>query len=286
MRNFVGFITILLCKSLFATTINIVAAENFYGELAKEIGGNNVRVSNIISNPNADPHLFAISASTSKEINTAQIIIYNGANYDLWMDQILKTRKDITVINVANLIQLNQADINPHIWYKPETMPTLAFHLTNLLIKMDGAHKALYEHNLAKFIQGNTLVQTKINSLKTRFAGMAVTATEPVFNYMTDAIGLKMEGVDFQWKIMNNTDPSPVMLANFLNLLNEHKVHVMFYNNQVSNGVSKNILAIAIKNKIPVVGVSETMPANTLVNTWLINQLNQTNTALQQVSNK
>lgn len=281
MRFLFLFAALLLSHCLHAAAINIVAAENFYGTLAKEIGGGNVKVTSIISNPNADPHLFATSVKISKEINQAQIIIYNGANYDGWMDQILKSQKNSAIINVANLMQLNQADINPHIWYKPETMPALALHLTNLLIKMDKVHKQIYEHNLAKFIQDNSQVQNKIASLKNNYANVAVTATEPVFNYMTNAIGLQMQGLDFQWKIMNDTEPSPKMAANFISLLSEHKVRILFYNNQVTTGITKNILAIAKKNNIPVVGVTETMPQNITINTWLMNELGQTEKALQ-----
>src|SRR6185437_1178427 len=281
MRYLIAFITMFFCHTIFAATINIVAAENFYGQLAKEIGGSNVNVNSIISNPNADPHLFATTAMTGKQIYNAQIIIYNGANYDGWVDQILKSQKNLTVINVASLMQLNKPNINPHIWYKPDTVPTLALYLTNLFIQMDNQHAAEYKQNLARFLAENKLVQTKVAALKAKYAGVAVTATEPVFNYMTDAIGLQMQGLDFQWKIMNDTEPSPKMLSSYLDLLDGHKVRLLFYNNQVTDGTTKNILAIAKRNNIPVVGISETMPQNVSINTWLFNQLNQTEQALQ-----
>lgn len=281
MRSLITLIIIFLSNSIFAISINIVAAENFYGQLAKEIGGKTVKVTNIISNPNADPHLFATSSAVNIAINQAQIVIYNGANYDAWMDQLLKSQKHLTIINVADLMQLNKAGINPHIWYKPDTMPTLAMHLANILIKMDSIHKAQYEHNLAKFLTDNEQIQNKIKDLKSNYANIAVTATEPVFNYTTDAIGLKMQALDFQWKIMNNTEPSPKMQANFFNLLNNHQVRALFYNNQVTSITTKNILAVAKKNNIPVVGITETMPQNISINNWLMNQLNQTEKALQ-----
>lgn len=285
MRLLITFITMFFSYTAFATPINIVAAENFYAVLAKEIGGNNINVNSIISNPNADPHLFTTTTATSKQISQAQIIIYNGANYDGWMEEILKTQKNLIVINVANLMQLNKSNINPHIWYRPQTMPALALYLTNLFIKLDISHKTQYQLNLAKFLNDNKQVQAKITSLKARYANVKVTATEPIFNYMTDAIGLQMQGLDVQWKIMNDTEPSPKMLSNYLDLINEHKIQVLFYNNQVSDNTSKNILAIAKKNNIPIVGISETMPQNVSINTWLINQLHQTELALQ-MSNK
>ncbi len=282
MRILITLIAILFSHTVFATTtINIVAAENFYGQLAKEIGGKNVNVSSIISNPNADPHLFAISTTTNKQISNAQIIIYNGANYDNWMDQILKSQNGPTVISVANLMHMDKPNINPHLWYKPNTMPTLATYLAGLLIKMDTLHKTEYEKNLATFLEENKRVQAKIAQLKAKYSNLSVTATEPVFNYMAEAIGLQMQGMDLQWKIMNDTEPSPKMLSDFLDLLNKHKVQLLFYNNQVTEGTTKNILAYARKNNIPVVGINETMPQNISINSWLMNQLKQTQQALQ-----
>ncbi|MCC2625574.1 MAG: cation transporter substrate-binding protein [Burkholderiales bacterium] len=275
------FITMLVGHIALATPINIIAAENFYGQLAKEIGGNNVNVNSIISNPNADPHLFAITASTTKQIQDAQIIIYNGANYDAWMEQILKSQKNLVVINVAKLMQLDRPGVNPHLWYKPDTMPALAFYLAKLLIKIDPSHESKYKENLAKFLKDNQRVQAVIAELKAKYTSLSVTATEPVFNYMTDAIGLHMQGLDVQWKIMNDTEPSPKMLSDFLDLLNKHKVRLLFYNNQVTEGITQNILTQAQKNNIQVVGINETMPPDLEINTWLLNQLNHTKLALQ-----
>lgn len=281
MRHLVILFTVLFNNLAYATAINIIAAENFYGQLAKEIGGGNVNVTSILTNPNADPHLFTTTSTIHKAIEQAQIIIYNGANYDGWIEQMLAVTKRANVVKVSDLMQLNPQKINnPHIWYKPETMPTVASGLTNLLIKIDNQHKAQYERNLAKFLQGNNQVQNHIARLKATYSSIAVIATEPIFNYMTDAIGLQMYGLDLQWKIMNNTDPSPKMLADYFDLLKNHKVQVLFYNKQVFASMTKNILAIAKKNNIPVVGISETMPQNISVNTWLDNQLDRTEAAL------
>ena len=106
-----------------AKTINIVAAENFYGKLAQEIGGKYVNVQSIINNPDADPHLFTTSPSTIKAIMKAQIIIYNGADYDNWMNQMISEidQSKVTLINVANLVGVKSGQ-NPHLWYKNDTL--------------------------------------------------------------------------------------------------------------------------------------------------------------------
>jgi zinc/manganese transport system substrate-binding protein len=288
MKNKLLLICGLLCAvNVFASPINIVAAENFYGELAKEIGGKNVTVTSIISNPDADPHLFTTSPSTLKAVSTAQIIIYNGADYDDWMKQILANvdKKKTIIINVADLMNV-KSGVNPHLWYKPETFPIVAKAIASNLNKLDPQDKDVTQQNLAKFLADNSKVTQLVTINKQKYQGTPVMATEPVFGYMSDALGLKMYGQDFQWKIMNDSEPTPKMIADYEGLLTNKKAKVLFYNNQVSDSMTKNMQNLAKENGIAVVGVTETMPQNISVNQWLTNEINATAQALAKVTGK
>lgn len=271
----------ILGVSSFAAGVNIVAAENFYGELAKEIGGKEVNVQSIISNPDADPHLFTTSPSTSKALGQAQIIIYNGADYDSWINQMIAgvDKKKVIIINVADLVGVKSGQ-NPHLWYKPETFPKLAKVLADKISTLNPSAASEVKQNLTTFIKGHDTVIKMINDTKSKYAGTPVTATEPVYGYMADAMGLKMEGLDFQWKVMNDTEPTPKMIADYQNRLTSKQVKVLFYNSQVSDSITKNMQDLAKKNNIPVVGVTETMPANTSINKWLTSEVENTNQAL------
>lgn len=262
--------------------IKIVAAENFYGELSSEIGGNNVEVHSIMNNPNADPHLFTVSPKVNQLLQEAQIIIYNGANYDPWIEQILSSlnNKSAIIINVAGLVGVNNGE-NPHIWYKPQTFMILAKQLASTIIKLNPKSKLEVNKNLADLVKQNSLVLNSIQDIKLHYNGIMVTATEPVFGYMASAMGLNMQGMDLQWKIMNDTEPSPQLLADFEDLITKHRVKVIFYNSQVVDAVIRNILALARQNHIPIVGISETMPPHLKVNQWLLNNISATKSALQ-----
>jgi zinc/manganese transport system substrate-binding protein len=75
----VGLVGVMLTISAArAAPINIVAAENFYGDIAKQIGGPDVNVTSILSNPDQDPHLFEVSPSVGRAVSAARIVIYNG----------------------------------------------------------------------------------------------------------------------------------------------------------------------------------------------------------------
>ena len=274
---------LLFSLNIFASSINIVAAENFYGAIASEIGGSKVAVQSILSNPSSDPHLFATSFATSKSISNAQVIIYNGSNYDSWIEPLLKSnkKKNTVIINVADLMQI-KSGANPHLWYKPDTSTILAKYLTGVFTKLDKPSADIFKKNLALFLKNNQLVQDKISQLKTQFKNTPITATEPVFGYMADALGLKMYGLNLQWKIMNGTEPTPKMFIAYKNLIINKHVWLVLYNSQVISPTTTSILTLAKQNHIPVVGVTETMPAKySSFNDWMMAELNNLEAALK-----
>jgi zinc/manganese transport system substrate-binding protein len=281
-----SFLTIFVYAA--PNEINIVSAENFYGSIASQIGGKYVRVTSILNNPNSDPHLFSTSASINIAISKAQVIIYNGADYDVWMDNLLNSQSNnnkLAIINVSQLMGVKTGK-NPHIWYNPETFPTVAKYLTKKLsnIEHDPQATKYFNANLQKFLNENSKVQNLIKNIKQKYSNTPVTATEPVFGYMASELGLDMKGLDLQWKIMNDTEPTPKMLGAYEGLLNNKKIKILFYNNQVTDPTAKNILNLAEKNHIPIVGVSETMPKQENVNQWMLSELSKTKSALESTS--
>ncbi len=289
-KIFLTTIICLLTTAIFAKPIqkiNVVAAENFYGSVVSQIGGKYVTVTSILDNPNADPHLFSTSSKISIAISNAQIIVYNGAGYDTWMSNLINSQSNnnkLAIINVGELMGIKDG-ANPHIWYQPETFPKFAKIITEKLTGIEHNPEATqyFKDNLKAFLNDNQQVQDKIVQLTQKYQDTPVTATEPVFGYMADALGLKMEGLDFQWKIMNDAEPTPQMLGQYEENITSHKVKVLFYNDQVTDPTTQNILTLAKKSDIPVVGVSETMPTHDTVNEWLLAELNDTQKALESV---
>jgi len=211
--------------------VSIVAAENFYGDIAKQIGGPDVKVTSILSNPDQDPHLFEVSPSVGRDVSAARIVIYNGIDYDPWMEKLLgaaRSTKRETIV-VADLVGKKTGD-NPHIWYDPATMVALAKTLSEALIADDPGHKAGYEQRLARFEDSVKPIQVKAAELRQRLAGTPVTATEPIFGYMFEALGLEVRNQSFQLAVMNNTEPSASDVAAFENDLKAHRVKLLIYN--------------------------------------------------------
>ncbi|AOJ81761.1 MULTISPECIES: metal ABC transporter solute-binding protein, Zn/Mn family [Burkholderia] len=263
--------------------VKIVAAENFYGDVAKQIGGAHVAVSSVLSNPDQDPHLFEASPKVARELQRADLVIYNGADYDPWMAKLLAASKNAkrTIVVVAELVGRKAGD-NPHLWYDPATMPAAARALAAALGSADPAHKAEYDANLAKFVASMKPVDAKVAELRARYKGAPVTATEPVFGYMADAIGLDMRNQRFQLATMNNTEASPADVAAFENDLKKRQVRVLIYNSQAVEPMTKRMLKLAQDARVPSVSVTETQPAGKTFQQWMLAQLDALAAALGQ----
>ncbi len=261
--------------------IAVVAAENFYGDVARQIGGDRVAVVSIMNNPDQDPHLFETTPGIARQIADASIVIFNGADYDPWMDKLLKAapRPERKVIVAAELVHKKAGD-NPHLWYEPATMPAVAKAFAALLSAADPAGKDGYAARLATFLASLKPIDDKIAAIRARYAGAPVTASEPVFGYMAGALKLTMRNERFQLAMQNDTEPSARDIAAFEQDLKTRKVRVMFYNKQASNKIVLHLVELARAAKVPVVGVTETAPPGLSFQDWMLGQLNDTDKAL------
>ncbi len=264
-----------------ADPVKIVAAENFWGDVAAQIGGADVAVTSILSSPDQDPHLFEASVDTAKTLAEAKVVISNGVDYDPWMDKLLAAHRapDRRTIVVGALVGRKSGD-NPHLWYDPAYVKAAAKAIETALETVDPAHKADYEKGEAAFLASLKPLDAKIADLHKRFAGVDVIASEPVFGYQAQLIGLKVHDEKFALAIMNNAEPSASEVAAFENDLKGHKVKVMLYNAQASEPSVQKLVDLAKANGIPVVGVSETEPPDTTYVSWMMGQLGELDHAL------
>jgi zinc/manganese transport system substrate-binding protein len=270
-----------LAPAQAAAPIKVVAAENFYGGVAQQIGGAGVEVISVMSNPDQDPHLFETSPAVLRQLAAAQLVIYNGADYDPWMAKLLRAtpKPDRAEIVAADLVHKTSGD-NPHLWYDPATMPAVARAIAAALAKADPVHAADYQTRLAAFLSALKPIDDRVAAIRKKFGGAPVTASEPVFGYMAGALGLAMRNERFQLSIMNDTEPAAHDVAAFERDLKEHRVRAMFYNKQASDKIVQHLVDIARAAKVPVVGVTELVPAGMSFQDWMLSELADTEKAL------
>jgi zinc/manganese transport system substrate-binding protein len=240
-----------------------VGAENEYANVIGQVGGKYVQVSAIMSNPNTDPHTFEASASVARTVSAAQLVVQNGVGYDTFMNTIENAAPNSArkVIVVQNLLGLPDSTPNPHLWYKPVTMPDVANAIASDLAAIQPAHASYFKANAAAFISSLTAWNNAIAAFKATYPNTPVATTEPVADYMLQAVGAdNLTPFAFQADIMNGTDPSAQDVALERNLFTQHKVKVFLYNQQVTDTLTQSLITLAHQNSIPVVGVYETMP--------------------------
>jgi zinc/manganese transport system substrate-binding protein len=250
-----------------------VGAENEYANVIEQIGGRYVRVTAVESNPNTDPHSFEASASVSQAVSAAELIVQNGIGYDSFIDTIEGSSPNPVrkVINVAHLRGLPDSTPNPHLWYSPATMPAVARAIAGDLSRLRPAHRAYFQASLKRFDASLRPWLSAIASFKAAYGGTPVATTEPVGDYLLQALGTRnLTPFGLQADIMNGVDLSPQYVTLQDKLFQQHKVRVLVYNQQVVDSVTEAFLAAAKRAGIPVVGVYETMPTGYSYQSWML----------------
>ena len=250
-------------SSSSGATISAVGAENEYADVIEQIGGKYVNVSAIESNPNTDPHTFEASPSVAQEVSDASLVVQNGVGYDDYMEKIEAASPSSSrkVIDVQKLLGLPDSTPNPHLWYKPTTMPAVAGALVRDLSALQPTHAAYFQANARKFDRSLKPWLAALQQFKARYPGTTVASTEPVADYMLEAAGVKnLTPFSMQADIMNGTDPAPQDVTFQQGLFSGHRVKAFVYNQQVTDSLTQSFLEAAAHNGIPVVGVYETMP--------------------------
>jgi zinc/manganese transport system substrate-binding protein len=266
--------------------IAVVAAENEYANVISQIGGRYVSVTAILSNPNTDPHTFEASPRISEEVSAAQLVVENGVRYDAFMGKIEAAAPNPKriVIDVQNLLGLPDTTPNPHLWYRPTTMPIVANAAAADLARLQPGHASFFRANARRFIASLGPWDRALAAVRADFPAAPVAVTEPVADYMLQAAGL---GIRTPWSlqadIMNGVDVSPQNVSLEENLLAHHDVKVFLYNEQVTDSVTQALLAQATQAGVPVVAVYETMPTPGYdYQTWMLAEVTAVQRALAE----
>lgn len=256
--------------------IKITATTDFYGEVAKAVVGNKGQVTSVINKPNVDPHDYDPTPKVAKGIADSQIVIANGVGYDSWMNKLVKNNGGkAKYLKVGENIMGKRSGDNPHLWYDPDTMPKLANRLARELGKKQPKNKKYFQKNAQKYINSLQPVDNKIENLQKIAAksdNKKVYVSEPVFDYAIKSMGFKIGDKKFENSVEKGTDPSPQTISDMQKNIKHHKIAFFVYNSQVSDKVVNNFVSLAKKNNVPVLKVTETLPAKKNYKQWMSGQ--------------
>jgi zinc/manganese transport system substrate-binding protein len=270
--------------------VRVVPAENFWGSIARQLGGNRVTVTSIISNPAQDPHAYEPTAGDARTMAGAQLAIVNGVGYDPWASRLLASNRTDgrTVVDVGTLLGLHTGD-NPHRWYNPGDVTRVAAAVTAALKHLDPGHARYYAQRLQSF-QTSALARyhALIATIRRRYAGVPVGASESIFALLAPALGLRLlTPPSFMRAISEGTEVTAADTATAERQITSRAIKVWIENRQNLTPEIQRLDGLARAAGIPIVTVTETLtPVTATFEQWQTSQLEALAAALHRVTKR
>ncbi len=268
-------------------TVTVVAAENFWGSIASQIGGRHARVTSIITNPNTDPHSYEPTALDARSVAGAQLVIENGIGYDPWAARLLAADQGAqTVLNVGGVLRLADG-ANPHRWYNPADVQEIIAALVADFSKLDPADSAYFARQRAHFdTTGLREYRSLIRAIGEKFGGAPVGASESIFAMLAPALRLRLiTPYSFLKAISEGGEVSAADKLTIDNQISHHLIKIYVYNSQnVTPDVQAQIREARAAH-IPIATITETLtPPQDSYQTWQDRQLRGIEAALARAA--
>jgi zinc/manganese transport system substrate-binding protein len=268
--------------------IQVVAAENFWGSIASQVGGDKVSVTAIITSPDTDPHAYEATPADGRSLASAKYVIYNGVGYDPWVGQALDANPSSgrTTLKVQSLLGLPD-DGNPHRWYSPDDVTKVIEQIAADYKKIDPADASYFDAQKTTFeTVGLSQYNDLVKAIKQKYSGTPIAATESIVSPLADALGLNMlTPYSFLQAISEGTDPTAQDKATFDSQIANKEIDVLLFNTQNATPDVQRLVDAATAKGIPIVDVTETLvPEDATFQDWQTKQLQGLETALAQAT--
>jgi zinc/manganese transport system substrate-binding protein len=269
--------------------IQVVAAENFWGSIASQVGGDHVHVQSIITSPNTDPHSYEPTSVDARAIAGARLVIENGIGYDPWVPRLVAAdQMSQSVLDVGSVLGVPPGG-NPHRWYNPADVRTIVRRMAVDFAGLDPADRAYFARQEAYF---TTVALHQYDSLiamiRSRYAGVPVGASESIFAMLAPALGLRLVTPPSFLKAIS--EGSEVSVADKLTIdrqIRQHLIKIFVYNSQNLTPDVQAQLAEARAAHIPVATITETLvPPTVSFQAWQVRQLRGIAAALARATGR
>ena len=272
------------------TGLRVVAAENFWGSIASQLGGTRVQVTNVITSPATDPHDYEPTAADARTMAGAQMAIVNGVGYDPWAGKLLAANPvhGRVVLTVGNLVGIEPGG-NPHRWYSPSDVQTVIRQITRNYTTLDPKDASYFKQQQAHF-ETRALTQYKqlLATIKHKYQGVPVGASESIFAPLAAALGLKLvTPASFLKAISEGTEPTASDKSTIDRQIARSQIKVWVFNSQNSTPDVQRITDAARKKRIPITTITETLtPASATFQSWQSRQLKALAAALAKATGR
>ena len=270
--------------------LQVVAAENFWGSVATQLGGSKVAVHSIIVNPDTDPHSYEPTASDGVVLAKSQMAVVNGIGYDAWASKLIAANPSSSrkVLNVGDLLGLMEGD-NPHQWYSPSSVHRVIDQIVADYKQLDPKDSAYFDQQRTRFETQGLVEYTKmIATIRARYAGVPVGYSESIFQPLGEALGLKLlTPYSFAKAIAEGTDVSAADKQTVDAQAQRDLIKVWVYNSQNATPDVQRVNQLARAAHIPITTITETLsPASATFEQWQVAELQNLQQALHQATGK
>jgi zinc/manganese transport system substrate-binding protein len=250
-------------------TATLVASTDVWGSVASAVTGDHATVKSILTSAVADPHSFEATPADAAEIADASLVVYNGGGYDHWVDDVLANHPDVKAVNAYSLLPTSEQPANEHVFYDIGTAKLVATRIADRLAEVIPDHADDFRANAVEFGAQADAILAQQRAIAEKHPGASVVATEPVAHYLLVNAGVTDKTPEgFTSAIEEDADPAPADLAAMLDLINTHQVSALLFNPQTETEVTKRIEDAARQASVPVVTVTETLPAGADYLSW------------------
>jgi len=264
--------------------LRLVAIESTWGSIAAQLGGDRVEVTELISNPAADPHDYEPTSDDARSLAATQLAIVNGLGYDAWASKLLEanTSEGREVIDVGDVLGLEDGD-NPHQWYSPPAVRRVAARIAAAYAAADPDHAAYFRDQLRRFERdGLHEYDDLIARIRSRYGGARVGASESIVGPLARALGLRLiTPAGFLDAVSEGTEPTPADKVTVDRQIADHQIAVWVYNTQNATPDVRRLSTAAEAAGIPIATVTETpTPEGVSFEDWQVRQLRELERAL------
>lgn len=283
--------------------ITVVASTNVWGSVASAVGGDKAKVTSIISEPAGDPHSYQMTPKDAEQLTGARLVVFNGGGYDEFIEQALgqdgqgpkmiealqlaeqaehEGETETTTSGTSTASGAGRHEQNEHLWYHLPTVKAVADEIAKQLGEIKPESRTTFETNAKSFKDTLDGLSSKLDDIAKAHGGVKVAATEPVAHYLIEDAGLAdATPAEFVEAIEEETDPPAAAVADIQNLVAKHQVAVVINNPQTKTPVVDDVVSKAREAEVPIVDMTETIPAGQDYVTWMTEQISDLSSALR-----
>ncbi|GAA1341579.1 metal ABC transporter solute-binding protein, Zn/Mn family [Arthrobacter roseus] len=274
-------------------SLAVVASTDVYGSIARQIGGDRVRVSSIISGPTQDPHSYEATVRDKLAVSEADVVVLNGGGYDGFMEKLtdsveMPADRVISAVDVSGLNHEAGEDahggeepqqeedhhdhgtVNEHVWYDLHSMTLLVAEIARVLGEADPGGAVEFDRNAENVTSSLNALEEDLVALAQKTDGASIAVTEPVPLYLLEDAGFEnLTPADYTEALEEGTDVSIVAMRNMEQLVSEKDISFLAYNQQTESQQTEAVRDVAEKAGVPVVNFTETLPEDQEYVEWM-----------------